>query len=222
MSDAGTSPERLASVGRAEELQMTEPLELQAPRLCLRRLCPDDAAAVAAYRGLPEVARFQSWASFDAADAVRLIDEQALVLPDTPGTWLQLAIVPAGVGEVIGDCGIHFRSDDPRQVELGVTLSPSYQGRGLAQEALNAVLEYVFGMLGKHRASGVTDADNASAVRLFGRLGFRREAHHVENIWFKGSWGSEFVFALLRREWLKARTERSEAAPKSELEARRP
>ena len=29
----------------------------------------------------------------------------------------------------------------------------------------------------------------------------RREAHLVENIWFKGAWGSEFIYALLDREW---------------------
>ena len=25
----------------------------------------------------------------------------------------------------------------------------------------------------------------------------------VENVWFKGVWGSEFSYALLRREWAK-------------------
>jgi len=43
---------------------------------------------------------------------------------------------------------------------------------------------------------------------LFRRLGFRREAHFVEHVWFKGGWGSEFVFALLRREWEQGRTSR--------------
>lgn len=31
--------------------------------------------------------------------------------------------------------------------------------------------------------------------------GARREAHFVENVFFKGSWGSEFSFAILGREW---------------------
>jgi RimJ/RimL family protein N-acetyltransferase len=58
-----------------------------------------------------------------------------------------------------------------------------------------------FGTLGKHRVFATTDADNDAAARLFLRLGFRREAHFVEQVWFKGRWGSEFVFAMLRREW---------------------
>jgi RimJ/RimL family protein N-acetyltransferase len=180
---------------------VSEPLVLRSPRLLLRRLRPPDAAAIAAYRSLPEVARFQSWEAFGPADAARLIAEQSRVTPGTPGTWLQLALTLPGPGAVVGDCGIHFRTDDPRQVELGITLAPSHQGRGLAAEALDGVLGYVFGALGKHRATAVTDAENEPAARLFGRLGFRQEAHYVEGVWFKGAWGSEYLFALLRREW---------------------
>ena len=174
---------------------------LRTPRLVLRRLRPGDARAVCAYRALPEVARYQSWETFSPADAEALIAAQTAVVPDTPGTWLQLAITLAASGELIGDCGLHFRADDPRQAEFGITLSPSHQGRCFATEALRRVLDYLFGELGKHRVTAVTDAENTAAAALFLRLGFRREAHHVEHIWFKGTWGSEFVFALLRREW---------------------
>lgn len=180
---------------------MGEPLELRSARLWLRRLRAEDAATIAGYRSRPEVARFQSWESFGLAEAVRLVEEQAAVIPDTPGTWLQLALVLAASGDVVGDCGIHFRADEPEQVELGITLSPDHQGNGLATEALAAVLDYAFASLGKHRAMAVTDAENAAAARLFERLGFRREAHHIESVRFKGTWGSEFAFALLRREW---------------------
>ena len=103
---------------------MGEPLELISPRLLLRRLRPEDAFPIVAYRSLPEVARFQSWETFGPDDADRLIVDQAGVSPDTPGTWLQLAMVLLDSGEVVGDCGIHFRPDDPRQVELGITLRP--------------------------------------------------------------------------------------------------
>jgi len=157
--------------------------------------------AITAYRGLPEVARFQSWDTFRLPDAERLIADQSAVVPDSPGTWLQLALVAIETRSVVGDCGIHFRADDPRQVELGITLAPGHQGCGLATEALNAVLEYVFDRLGKHRVFAVIDADNEAAASLMRRIGLRKEAHHIENVWFKGAWGSEYVFALLRREW---------------------
>ena len=172
------------------------------PQRCRASPAPRrDAPAIRAYRNLPDVARFQSWDSFSASDAEELIAGQAAVVPDTPGTWLQLAIVAVESGAMIGDCGIHFLGDDLRQVELGITLAPTYHRRGLAAEALSVVLEYVFGRLGKHRVFAVTDAENQAAVKLMERVGFRQEAHYVENVWFKGAWGSEYLFAMLGREW---------------------
>jgi len=180
---------------------MNATFELLSPRLRLRRLERDDAAAICQYRSLPEVARFQSWESFTAEDAATLIADQERIAPNTPGTWLQLLLTLPERATVVGDCGIHFLPHDTQQVELGITLAPEYQGQGLAAEALASVLRYLFDSLGKHRVLAVTDAENRAAANLFRRLGFRQEAHFVENIWYKGAWGSEFVFALLKQEW---------------------
>ena len=174
---------------------------LSSPRLLLRRLERGDAAAISGYRSLPEVARYQSWESYGPDDAARFIEGQREMEPGIPGTWLQLAIVEKATGVVVGDCGLHCRKEDPRQMELGVTLAPSHQRRGYATEALSCVIEFIFGTLGKHRIWATTDAENHRAASLFRRLGFRQEAHFVEHLWFKGHWGSEFVFGLLRREW---------------------
>jgi RimJ/RimL family protein N-acetyltransferase len=161
----------------------------------------DDAATLCAYRSLPEVARFQSWETFGLDDAARLIAGQRDMEPGIPGTWFQLAMVERATERMIGDCGLHCRQDDPRQMEIGVTLAPRDQRRGYATEALACVLDFVFGVMDKHRVSAITDAENRPAASLFRRLGFRQEAHFVEHRWYKGYWDSELVFALLRREW---------------------
>ncbi len=153
------------------------------------------------YRGLPEVARYQSWETFEANDATQLIADQLTVTPGALGSWLQLMIMLAEGDQPIGDCGIHFILNAPRQVELGITLDPRYQNFGFAREALEGVLTYVFGTLNMHRVSATTDAENSAAQNLFKRLGFRQEALFVERVWFKGAWGSEYVFAMLQREW---------------------
>lgn len=177
------------------------PSLLPTRRLLLRRLQRNDAQALCAYRSLPEVARYQSWETFGPDDAARLLDDQQDRDIGIPGTWLQVAIVEAGTGQLIGDCGLHCLADEPRQFEMGVTLSPDRQGQGYATEALECLLHYLFTAVSARRISATTDVLNAPAAALFRRLGFRQEAHHIDHRAYKGTWTSEFVFALLAREW---------------------
>lgn len=153
------------------------------------------------YRSLPEVAAYQSWETFGSDDAARLLDDQTDREIAVPGTWFQIAIVETGTGELIGDCGIHCLAEEPQQFEIGVTLAPSRQRQGYATEALECILRYLFTTLDARRVFGITDALNIPAASLFRRLGFRQEAHHIEHRPFKGTLTSEYVFAILAREW---------------------
>jgi RimJ/RimL family protein N-acetyltransferase len=64
-------------------------------------------------------------------------------------------------------------------------------------------LEYAFCELGLHRVYAITDQENTPSVALLERLGMRREGAFVENAWFKGRWSSEYLYAVLRDEWLQ-------------------
>ena len=33
----------------------------------------------------------------------------------------------------------------------------------------------------------------------------RREAHHMQSLWFKGNWADEYIYAILREEWRRRR-----------------
>ena len=68
--------------------------------------------------------------------------------------------------------------------------------------ALCVLIEYLFVKLGKRRVVATVDARNMASLALFRRkLKFREEGFFLENVFFKGEWGSEVQFALLRREW---------------------
>lgn len=177
------------------------PDRLSSPRLHLRRLRLEDAQAICSYRSLTDVARYQYWESFGLDDAARLIETQSTAEPNVPGTWFQLAIIKTDTGRLIGDCGLHCPKDDPRQMEIGITLAPRYQGHRYADETTECLLQYCFAALDKHRVFAYIDVRNRSAVALCVRLGFRQEAHLVEHRWFKNQWQSEYVFALLKRDW---------------------
>ncbi len=176
--------------------------QLSSSRLILRRLRPADLASFCSYRSDPEVARYQDWITFPEEAGRRFFADQANLHPDVPGTWFQIAIQLREDARIIGDLGFHAPRDQPLQAEIGFTPAPAYQGQGYATEAIRCLLDYVFGKLGKHRVTATTDARNAAAARVLERVGMRREGHFLQNVWFKGAWGDEYLYALLAQEWL--------------------
>ena len=180
-------------------------LPLETGRLVLRRFQDSDLEAFLAYRSDQDVALYQSWTSCSRQEAEAFLARQKDLEPGTPGTWSQIALERREAPGLIGDCALKVLAEDPRQAEIGFTLARAWQGRGYGAEAVAALLDHLFGTLGFHRVFAVTDAENAAAVALLERVGLRREGHLVENVWFKGAWGSEFLYAILAREWASIR-----------------
>jgi RimJ/RimL family protein N-acetyltransferase len=176
-------------------------VNLESPRLVLRRFAEHDLAAFLAYLNDPLVARYQSWESYTEQQAREVIEQQKGREPGRPGEWFTFAAELKETWALVGHVALSVKENDPRQAEIGFTFAREYQGRGLAREAAERVLGYVFETLGLHRVVAVTDCENVRSAALLERLGMRREAHFVENIWFKGAWGSEYLYAILRREW---------------------
>jgi RimJ/RimL family protein N-acetyltransferase len=118
--------------------------ELAGPRVTLRRFHLDDLATFVAYRSSEQVARFQSWdAPYPQEEGERFIRAIAKQHPDTPGEWFQFAVVLRSTGQLIGDCAAMPHADDPRQCNIGFTISAEHQGHGYATEAVRLLLNYL-------------------------------------------------------------------------------
>ncbi len=171
--------------------------EIFTERLALTSLRPDDAAAMFAYRADPSVGRYQSWVPGTVDEVTRFIDDMQTLAFDTPDTWFQLAIRRREGDPLLGDLGIHFLKDEPRQVEIGVTIAPSHQRRGYGTEAVRGLLGYLLGTLRKHRVVASVDPRNESSIAMLGRIGMRQEAHFRSSLWIRGEWVDDLVFAML-------------------------
>lgn len=176
-----------------------EPFELGSERLTLRRFVMADLPTLLAYRGDPEVARYQGWGVMSSADARAFIEAQRLQPVARAGEWLQIALERRSDGQHIGDLAL--KTDGEGQAEFGYTLARAFQGQGYMTEAAGRLLTFLFAELGLHRVSARVDVRNTPSQRVLERLNFRREAHFVEAFYIKGEWTSEYLYALLRREW---------------------
>jgi RimJ/RimL family protein N-acetyltransferase len=142
-------------------------------------------------------------------EARAFIHEQQQAQPGVPGQWMQIAVELKETGMLVGDCAMKIEEHDTRQAEIGSTLSRAYQGRGIASEAVSSVLEYAFVTLGLHRVLAITDCAHVASVALLERLGLRREGHFRQNVWFKGKWADEYLYAMLHEEWLARHSSRA-------------
>jgi RimJ/RimL family protein N-acetyltransferase len=174
---------------------------LESKRVLLRRFTEADLLPFLAYLNDPLVARYQTWESYTEQQAKAVIDEQKNLEPGVPGKWFIFAAESKEDGLLIGH--IALRMQDHQQAEIGFTFSRAYQGKGLALESAARVLSYVFTELKLHRVIAITDCENEKSVALLRRLKMRREGHFIQNIWFKGKWGDEYLYAILREEWRK-------------------
>jgi|SRR5215212_9330945 RimJ/RimL family protein N-acetyltransferase len=180
--------------------------QIESERLILRRFKGSDLVPFMSYRNDPEVARYQDWDSCDKQEAIAFIGEMGSARPGVPGEWFQFAIESKEKGALIGDCALRVNKHEPYLAEIGYTLARKHQGKGLASEAVSRLLDYAFDALGLHRVIAIADCRNAPSVALLERLGMRREGHFLENNWFKGEWADEYLYAVLKNEWLRKQT----------------
>jgi RimJ/RimL family protein N-acetyltransferase len=114
---------------------------------------------------------------------------------------VQYGIENKTTGKIIGDCAIRLKPDDVRIAEIGITISHLEQKKGYAKEVLLSILTFLFNSKNIHRVVEIVDIENIPSISLLNSTGFRLEGNFIENIFFKGKWGSELQFAMLKREW---------------------
>jgi RimJ/RimL family protein N-acetyltransferase len=180
--------------------------EILTERLLIRPFEVGDLHAFVAYRRDPGVARYQTWDTrFSMEDALGILRSQEGRALGEPGAWYGVVLVDRLDGTVHGDLAARVPADQPATAEVGVTLAPASQGRGLATEAMSAFVAELFGRLAIHRVHAETDDRNVAVHRLFERLGFRNEGRLLEADWCKGEWVTLRLYALLAREWAARR-----------------
>lgn len=185
---------------RKEQIPMKTKLEINTERLQMRGISSGDAEALYKYRSDAETNQYQGWIPKTIDDAHQFLSKVAPEV-NVYDTWFQFAIISKANGELIGDIGIHFFDVDRYQVEIGCTLSKDYHGKGFANEALKAMINYLFNDLNKQRITCSIDPLNQASIKMVERLGFRKEAHFKQSILIDGEWYDDVVYAILKDEW---------------------
>lgn len=176
-------------------------LNIQTKRLTIRHLKLSDLSDFHIYRSNPEVTKYQSFDVMTIEKAEDFINGNSTKYFGKAGEWVQYGIENSATKQLIGDCAIKLDEYDSRIAEIGITISHLEQKKGYAKEVLLEILAFLFEENQIHRIVETVDAENIASINLLKSTGFKQEGHFIENIFFKGKWGSEFQYAMLKREW---------------------
>lgn len=177
---------------------------MRTERLLLRPAARDDLEAMwSTWRGREDVARFTTNPWPELGTYLERFAE-----PEKLATVL----VVEHEGRIIMD--LHVRIQDSygqsdvadaaraTQGNLGWSMDPEVQGRGLATEALRAGLGICFDHLGLHRVEAGCFTENASSWRLMERVGMRREGHFLREAMHRDlGWTDTYAYGMLDSDW---------------------
>jgi RimJ/RimL family protein N-acetyltransferase len=174
-------------------------------RLLLRPFEEADLEHLLRLQTDPELTRWVPWpvrSPDEVEDSLRRKMAARELAPGADG--VALAAVARDGGAFIADLTLHL-PDEHGGAELGFMVLPEHQGEGYATEGARALLALGFEEAGLHRITARVEPRNVASWRVLERIDMRREAHFLENERIKGEWQSEYVYALLAREWASRR-----------------
>jgi len=165
---------------------------LQTPRLRLRRATADDLAALHAVFSQPRAMRYWSRPAHESLAPTEAYLAEMLAAERADDFVVEFE------GRVIGKAGAW------RLPEIGFILHPDHWGKGLAREALMAVIDHLFA---SHPVAALTadvDPRNARCLRLLAGLGFAETHRAVRTLQWADEWCDSVYLALPRKVWAAA------------------
>lgn len=170
---------------------------LKTERLTLREIREEDARVILSMRSSSRVNQFISRPAME-----KLEDAQALVQRVQTAFSNQQGIAWAGIlrdgNEIIGCCGFNAFDFANLHAEIGGELSVEYWGKNIPLEAVTAILQFGLYTLGLHTIEAKVNPENRGALYLLELLGFEKEAHFKDRIYFNGKFSDMTVYTLIK------------------------
>lgn len=170
---------------------------IKTDRLMLREIKMTDAAAIFKMRTSGRINQFiarENMHSLD--DSIELIHKSMLLYKNQTG------IAWAGVfrdgKEIIGTCGFNSIDFQNHRAEIGGELAVDYWGKHIAKEAVIAILDFGLNTLKLHSIEAKLSPENRGAIFLLEGMGFKKEAHFKDRIYFEETFLDMAVYTLIK------------------------
>jgi ribosomal-protein-alanine N-acetyltransferase len=180
--------------------------EMTTERLKLAPLLQADSEALYAIFSDPKVIAHYDVERFtEVEQASRLVDYFDARFADDSG--IRWAIRDPQSNQLLGTCGFTNWNPYDHSAVLGYELAADQWGKGYAQEAVSAIVEYIFSEqfhFYVHRIEALVLPQNLPSQKLLRKLSFVKEGTLRGKCYWNGAFHDMDMFSLLREE-LKSR-----------------
>lgn len=147
--------------------------EINAGHLLLRALNPADREKIFEIRSNTGVAEYLDRPLCGSEDeALQFIDK--IIAGSAEGNSFYWVISDERSGEFMGTICLWNFSGDRTAAEVGYELLPEFQGRGIMNRALKAVIDFCFNSLKLATINADVHKDNVNSINLLRRYNFKR------------------------------------------------
>ena len=170
---------------------------IETPRLLLREIQAEDEDDVHEYASDPCVSRFDPW----GPNSHEVIARWLKIHEKWPRDETNLAVELRSEQKRIGSVRLHLNDRKNASAYIGYVFNRRYWNQGYATEAAGALLGTAFKVLRLHRVWATCDTRNIASARVMEKLGMRREAHLIKDVFQKDEWRDSYLYAILADEW---------------------
>ncbi|MDO4168929.1 MAG: GNAT family N-acetyltransferase [Lachnospiraceae bacterium] len=174
---------------------------LTTDRLVLRRYRKDDAQQIYQnYGSDPKVNRYITWKPCQTLEGTKDFIEMHLQQYRSNQAFYGWAITFND--EVIGSIGTYHFDEENESCELGYNIGSNYWNQGIATEAVNKVLDFLFQRVGLHKVYASFHEKNTASGRVLEKVGMIYEGTAKEAIKESdGSYADLIYHCIFQSDW---------------------
>jgi ribosomal-protein-alanine N-acetyltransferase len=170
---------------------------LKTNRLTLREIRPEDAKRIYDMRSNGRVNQFIARPQMQKEEDALSLAERTIAAYNN-----KQAIGWAGIlrenNAIIGTCGFNMIDTYNLRAEIGGEMATEYWGKHIAIEAVIAIIKFGLEEMNLHSIEAKVSPDNRGAIYLMEQIGFVKEAHYRDRIYFNGKFMDMAVYTLIK------------------------
>lgn len=170
---------------------------LSTERLTLRQVTVDDKNDLFALRSSAEVMKYIDRPLAKSVDEMEVFIQKIKELEvNNNGIHWGIALNPDS--KLIGVISFWRIDKENHRAEMGYLLRAEFHGKGIMQEAFNAVIPYGFNVLNFHSIEANVNPNNSPSIKILERNKFVREGYFKEDYYYNGKFLDSAIYSLLK------------------------